>query len=99
MSEWPALSLPAPPQPSEQIEKIRRRRRFEVQQARVGGVLERQAVRVQRLPAKGDRPQRVGAIDVTFLPHEGMAAKPGLDPNLIAPSRVQAHFDERGTGE
>ena len=90
---------PAAPQPSEQIEEIRRRRRFEVQEAVVGGVLKRQAVRVQRLTAKGDRSQRVGTVNVTFFPYEGVAAKPSLNPNLIASSRVQAHLDQRGAGK
>jgi hypothetical protein len=58
-------------------------------------MLERQAVRMQRLPWKLDRSQHVWSIDVSLLPDQRVTAQPGLETDLVALARDQPYFDQR----
>src|SRR6478736_5949819 len=54
-----------------------------------------QLTRMQSVAAKVDRPKRTGSVDVARLTDERVATKSRLDPDLVAASRLQAHFDQR----
>ena len=83
------------PQLAEQRFEIRRKRRFEPDRSFVRGVTKRQPVGVQRLPRKRNRPQRIGSEGIALLADQRVAAKPRLQPDLIALAGVQTHLDER----
>ena len=72
------------PEPGEQCFEIRRKRRFEPDGSFVGGVPKRQPVRVECLSREGNRPQPVRPKGVALLADERVAAKPRLQPDLIA---------------
>ena len=51
---------------------------------------EPQLVRVQGLPWKIDRPQRVGPINIPRFANKCMSVQPSLEPNLVAAAGDQA---------
>src|SRR6187431_1150192 len=59
-------------------------RRLEAHLALVLRVEEGQPERVERLPRKRNRPQRVGAVGVALFADQGVPAQARLDPDLIA---------------
>src|SRR5207253_875450 len=58
----------------DEIGHVPRERHLEGQLAAIAGVVERQAMRVERLSWKRDRPQFIRAVDVTDLPDQRVAA-------------------------
>jgi hypothetical protein len=60
---------------------------------------EREPDGVQRLAFELYRPQGLGPIRVAALADQRMAAQPGLNPYLVAPSGNQRNLDERGAAE
>jgi hypothetical protein len=57
-------------------------------------VTERQPVRMQRLPRKLNRAQRLGPISIPRLPNKRVTVQPSLQPDLIPPAGYQANLDE-----
>src|SRR5262245_8041231 len=57
---------------------------------------EAEAPRMKGLTRKIDGPNVVRTVDVALLADEGVASQPGLEPDLIALSRDETHFDQRG---
>src|SRR5580765_7975217 len=60
---------------------------------------ERQPRRVQRLTREFDGRLVELVIHVALLAHKGVSPKAGLNANLVALPRDQAHLDERGPVE
>src|SRR5690348_616618 len=56
---------------------------------------EREAVRVERLAWKRNRPELLRPVHVPLLAAEGVAAHPRLKANLVALAGDEPHFDER----
>ena len=62
-------------------------------------MVEAELERVQRLPAEPDGPQDFRAVDVALLADQGVAAQPGLNPDLVAPPGPQPDLDQRRVAE
>src|SRR4051812_20943567 len=58
-------------------------------------MVEREPVRMQRLTLELNRSKLVRSIDVSLLADERMAAKPGLNTDLVAFSCLEADLEER----
>src|SRR5687768_12848160 len=86
-----------PTQPRNEVGEVGRWRRFELEAPLVVGVIEGQAPGVERVARKLNPPQLARAERVPLLADQSMAAEPRLDPDLIPPAGVQAHFEQRGT--
>src|SRR5262245_60052938 len=56
-------------------------------------------MRMQRLPRKLKRTQRVGPISIPRLAHQRVTVQPGLQPDLVPAAGHQPDLDERGTPE
>src|SRR5262245_2741991 len=56
-------------------------------------------MRMQGLPRKLDRTQRLGPISIPRLPHECVPVKPGLQPDLVPAAGDQPDFNERRATE
>src|SRR5437773_3503712 len=59
-------------------------------------MVEREAICVKSLTLKLNRAKRFGPVYVPSLPNQRVAAKPGLNADLVALSRFKTHFDQGG---
>jgi len=74
--------------------KIVRRLRFEVHRPLVQRVLKGKAMGVQRLPREFDPGFWRGIVNILFLSHQRMAARSGLNANLVAFAGDQRDLDQ-----
>src|SRR5262245_25122063 len=84
-----AFAARVPAQPREEIGHVRRERRLEPELPAVGRVTEGQAIRVQRLTRKFDRPRAIRIDEVAPLADERVSAQSGLQADLVALARLE----------
>ena len=89
----------AAPEARDQLSQIGWKGRLKSQGTPIHWVTHAQAMRVQRLPGKIDETQAVRPIHVTLLPHQGVAAQPRLQTDLIPLAGHEPDLDERGVFE
>src|ERR1700730_11813360 len=77
-----------------QVDQIRRDRRFEAKRFPADRMFEREAICVKSLTLKLNRTKLFGPVYVPSLPNQRVAAKPGLNADLVALSRFKTHFDQ-----
>src|SRR5688500_13762346 len=85
-----------PPKPSQQIDKIGRKRSFQAEPPVGRRMPQRQPVRVQCLPAERDGARGCGTLRVAIFCAQCSTAQPCRDSELVAQPGAQAHLDQRG---